>query len=177
MSAASCLITSDPHFEPPPGTAPFFLPDSATPNLGEVQQIFLNEPVEKIFSARIQSEDAESPVASSLYLDFGTRAEGQMYPDEIRGADLAAGSWNDEEPRLVSITYTGQFPLTEGCHRFSLMVAHDFDAIGCPIEDGDYDVQTWFVHVCLADDKDCLPFNPATCPDIVRFCPPAGGSQ
>jgi hypothetical protein len=190
MTAASCLITTDPTYEPPPKTAPFFLPDTASPNADRVLQV--NDATSGLkFSALMQSEDAGTELDARLYLDYGTAAtSGKVYKLLIDAKQPPPGSWSDG-PREVSATYFGEFEsMDDGCHRFTLMVIHgNFDDdTGCPEEDGDYATQTWIVQNCGdAAIDNCLPFDASLCPAVLdnpsSKCPPstvlpdnAGGS-
>ena len=190
MTAASCLITTDPTFDPPPRTAPFFEPDSASPsNL----LVFVNKDgvTEETFSGLIQSEDSDSPLLARLYMDYGDPANGDsVFFDQVVSAEgLSASSW-DEAGRRISVTWRrSNFTLTDdpeerntlGCHRFTLMVVHDgFDGRGCPLEPGDFATITWLVQNCETGDcsAPAEAFNPISCPpfDQQAACPPRPGA-
>lgn len=170
MTAASCLITTDPEFEPPAKTAPFFLPDTASPNADRVLQINDGDSGIK-FSAFMQSEDAGAELSARLYLDYGGAfPSGYVYDLQIPAAQPVSGSWSDG-PREVSATYFGEFrSMSEGCHRFTLMVIHGtFDGVGCPKEEGDYATQTWIVQNCGANElEDCPDLNVGDCPPVAE---------
>lgn len=182
-AASSCLITTDPTFEPPPRTAPFFEPDSAVPSNSRI--FVVNSGVEEeTFSALVQSEDAGSPLLARLYLDYGGPDNGDLvYFDSVASAEgLSPGSW-DDTGRKVSVKWrASNFTMAVGCHRFTLMVVHDgFDEIGCPQEDGDYALMTWLVQKCATSDcSDQIEkeFNPGNCPPIDQqlVCPPRQGT-
>ena len=181
MTAASCLITTDPEFEPPAKTPPFFLPDTASPSADEVIQIASGDQL--TFSALFQAEDAGSPILGQLYLDYGSvTSSGRVYVSSIDlDVTVPSGSWADG-PRRVSATYNeNEAPMSVGCHRLTLMVVHgSFLSNGCPAEDGDYDTQTWLVQKCADENcKDSLGgkelFDASKCPpvpaDLSTKCP------
>ena len=173
MTFPSCLITTDPDVSPPKKRPPRFIPDTATPSTDTVVPIKPGE--SKTFSAFFQSEDASVDLDARLYLDYGSSTQpSKVYlatPIPV-DSDIPLGSW--DEPRSVSADYNGEWVLSEGCHRFTLMLVHqDFVGKGCAAEDGDYDTVTWFVQFCPTEP--CLPFDADTCPPLATDgkCPSA----
>jgi hypothetical protein len=174
MTAASCLITTDPEFEPPARTAPFFLPDTATPTAERLVQILPGENG-TLFTAQFRSEDAGSPVVGQFYLDHGVDNDLFNYAASIDvNVPEDVGAWSDKPRSVVATFNRQQFSPTVGCHRFTLLIAHDsITQAGCPAEAGDYDTQTWLVQICAEDP--CEPLA-GVCPPVTRTCPKAGES-
>ncbi len=173
MFAASCIITTDPQFEPPEQLGPFFLPDRAIPDAREVRVIEATDSL-ITFSGFVQSEDVGQPLVSRLYVNYGSPFEGdvRLYQRNIVEKELAVGTW-DEGGRLVESNWTRNDWNTPGCHRFTLMVARDFKEDGCPKVDGEYATLTWTVLIC-DPDLGCPVIDPpdSVCPPITSTCPP-----
>ncbi len=185
MTAASCLITTDPEFEPPAKTPPFFLPDTASPNADRVLQINDGDSGIK-FSAFMQSEDAGAELSARLYLDYGGAfPSGHVY-DLHRPRPRSSRVWFMERTVLAGCQRHLQRRV-RGPDVRGLPSPHaDGDPRqlrrnGCPAEEGDYDTQTWIVQNCAANEywKDSLGgkelFDASKCPpvpaDLSTKCP------
>lgn len=168
-----CVVVSDPEFEDPARSAPVFLPDRAVPDPRTFLQ--LNQTTNQFtFSGLFVSEDAGQELEARLYVDYGVVTLDKPYADVIIGNRIPAGTIEDGA-REASATWTsGEAPISPGCHRMTLVVAHEYGADGCPVSPPnaaphqvDYDVITWTVVRC---DAECPPI---LVDDLASQCPPA----
>lgn len=168
---ASCLVVTDPKFEEPTRSAPQFLPDRAAPDLRQIVKLDrLNDRV--TFSGLFVSEDLGAEVQTRLFIDYGVQTGSNPYRQVIVGGLIPAGSLEDP-PRQASVEWNNDSaPLTPGCHRMTLVIAHEFGNDGCPrtpadfpTQQVDYDMLTWTVVRC---DPDC----PEIDLDFADQCPP-----
>lgn len=168
---ASCLVVTDPKFEEPTRSAPQFLPDRAAPDLREV--VKLDQTTNRLtFSGLFVSEDLGAEVQSELWVDYGVQTGSKPYR-QLAGRGLIPAGSADDPPRQASIEWNNDAaPLVRGCHRMTLVIAHEFGNDGCPRtplefpdHQVDYDMLTWTVVRC---DPDC----PAIDLDFADQCPP-----
>lgn len=189
--AHACLITSPPQFSAPKHTAPFLIPSSATPALGNVVVIDnYDESVSTtgvLFAANFVSQDSdvETPdfhtVQGKLYLDYGymqfsIRPYAQSSPATVADGGQT-GSLDQTAPRTVSATLKpDQWGLSLGCHTVTLVVSHKYDDAytGCPLCDDDFTTLTWQVLYCNSRRPDaCTELDATTCPVFNESCPRA----
>ncbi|MFO0547641.1 MAG: hypothetical protein U0271_04585 [Polyangiaceae bacterium] len=185
MPTASCLITSNPQFEDPPRTAPFFLVDRASPDPRQIIKLEATD-AQLELSALFRSEDGQSldsagnreGVRVKLLVDYGQKgALGHPFRSQTEAPTVAAGSW-DDPPREARATWTeDELHMGPGCHRLTMMISHAFDAgTGCPSTKGDYDVVTWTVVRC--DESGCPEVDLLTgCPGITESCVDEGTAE
>lgn len=195
MVTGSCIITTDPEFKDAPRGTPFLLADRVTPDPRSI--IVLDTSVQTLtFDAFVQSEDAGQSVEVRLLLDYGDEnSSGVPYRDSVEGTTVLPATFADG-PRPVTVSFDRtQFNMTAGCHRFTLMVGHDFNSSGngcpAPIKVSDdsstggagtsadgtfvagFDAITWTVIAC--DSNGCPDIDgdqpELSCPPIEASCP------
>jgi hypothetical protein len=170
---SSCLVVSDPQFDAPIRRAPVFLPDRATPDSRRVIKIDQTTPSVD-FVAPFVSEDVGTDVETRLFIDYGVPTGDNKFVSLILGNVIPAGTLEDGE-RIAKATWrSDQATLSPGCHRMTLVVAHDFGENGCPITQPNdplgYDAISWTVVRC---DDDCASFDLTTqCPAFTDSCAP-----
>lgn len=177
FSAMSCIVVSDPQFEDPVRSAPVFLPDRAVPDARNI--IKLDQTTTQFtFSGLFVSEDDGKELEARLYVDYGVVTLEKPYADVIIGNRIPAGSLDDGAREAVATWTSGEAPISPGCHRMTLVVAHEYGADGCPVsptnslpDQVDYDAITWTVLRC---DADCPPIDvddlASQCPSATRSC-------
>ena len=172
----SCVVVSDPQFEDPVRSAPVFLPDRGVPdprNIIEIRKI----DTQYSFSGLVVSEDDGQELLVRLFVDYGVVTGEKPYADVIIGNRIPAGTLEDGAREAVATWTSGEAPISPGCHRMTLVVAHDFGDDGCPLapanalpDQVDYDAITWTVVRC---DSECPPIK---IDDLASQCPPVNRS-
>lgn len=170
-AVSSCVLTTNPEFEEPTRTAPFILADRLTP---DPRSIIVLQPTDTdlVFTGALRSEDTGDEVEVRLLLDYGTsNPQGTPYLDSINGATVSPSTWDDTDRTFEVPLFLSQFQMAPGCHRFTLMAAHDFRNKGCPAPD-DYDSVSYTVIKCdAAGCPDIDGTNPElSCPSLQSSC-------
>jgi hypothetical protein len=168
---SACLVTPTPDFQAPTRTAPYLVAESAVPALPQILVVDAN--VKSVdFQALVRSEDAGTAVQVRLLVDYGNPFGNCPCQGYAQGNPVAASTLDDPNPRTAKVTWFN--PMNgSGCHTFTLMVSHEFDAQNCPIDSADASSLTWFAYICAAGET-CTP-NLATMdncmPQSPKFCP------
>lgn len=169
--SSSCIATTNPEFEQPVQTPPVILQERVTPDPRSII-VIQNMQQEIIFTGAIRSEDVGEQVEVRLLLDYGTsNSLGRPYLDSTQGIFVGASTWDDTDRSFDLPLFLPEFPMAPGCHRFTMMAAHEFKDNVCPAPD-DFDTVTWTVIVCdAAGCPDIDGANPElSCPSLQTSC-------
>ena len=146
LVAPSCLVTAKQDFPAPPQTPPFLSASGARPSLQHLHVLDGTQTLE--FSTSVRSEDDGVPLEVLLIVDdiFANP------PVIIDHKFVGASTFNDTgreisvrfDPAVPPLTKVGS--VTPGCHRFTLLVSHNFIfRSDQPAIDGDQDFLVWWV--------------------------------
>ncbi len=176
LLSGSCVVISDPQFEDPLPTAPVFLPDRSVPDARNIIKLD-NQKTHERFSGLFVSEDDGKDLEARLFVDYGVITGEKPYVDVIIGNRIPAATLEDSAREAVATWTPGEAAISPGCHRMTLVVAHEWGDDGCPVSPGnatalqaDYDTITWTVVRC---DGECPPID---LEDLASQCPPADRS-
>ncbi|HEY2410484.1 MAG TPA: hypothetical protein VGI10_30975 [Polyangiaceae bacterium] len=160
MSALTpaCILADAPQFVTPGQRAPVLdLFDAAPPILKVLTVKDGDPPV--LINIPVRSEDAGEQLFGVLWLDYGT------LQSQLEGVSRVSASTYDDSTRTVGHPWPAD-GLSSGCHRLSLLVAHESSFDGnlqvIPARKSDVAIATWLV---AANEQPGVPINFDDCPE------------
>lgn len=189
--STGCLLTDPPQFKPAKHTRPFLLEATADPDPRAVlvvdSALIPSTQNTLPFSANVMSQDdpadSTSPtsfqqVEAWLYVDYGLDDADPLSPPH-RFAFPATrldpgGTLDDIDRRVKAVWRPGLQKVDPGCHTVTLVVAHKFDDLQCPLCVDDFSAITWQILRCdrtKLGDCDALPVSgPGSCESLTNSC-------
>jgi hypothetical protein len=154
LAGQSCLITGSPEFDPPQRTPPFLV--ELSPPTYQVYTVnnIPGTTNKASIDFEVISEDLGQPVRGIVHIDFKGFNEQHFNSVLITPRTLPLGHLGSN-PNVRHGHADFTIPSAVGCHSATLVLSHDIDGLGNPVDTNDSATATWYYQV-----KD--PSNPAS---------------